>query len=161
MDVISYALSKKYTDDTVEGGGAIRGKNCIIKSIEDIEGGHRITFQWTLDNGEVQTDVMDVADGEVGPKGDPGDQGPKGDKGDTGEQGPKGDEGKAGPKGNTGDQGPKGDDGFSPTIEVKESTPDRYVLTITDDEGSYDTPNLKGSGGGMNVRVIEEDLIFS
>ena len=93
MDYLSYALSKKYTDDTVEGGGAIRGKNCIIKSIEDIEGGHRITFQWTLDNGKVQTDVMDVADGEVGPKGDPGEQGPKGDKGDTGDRGPKGDTG--------------------------------------------------------------------
>ena len=31
-------------------------------------------------------------------------------------------------------------------IIVKENTQDTYILTITDSEGSYDTPNLKGSG---------------
>lgn len=60
-------VSKKYTDDTVEGGGALKGKNCTIKSIVDITGGHRVTFEWTLDNGTVQTDTMDVMDGEEGP----------------------------------------------------------------------------------------------
>ena len=41
----------------------------------------------------------------------------------------------------------KGPSGFSPTIEVKEDTDDSYVLTITNETGSFDTPNLKGSGG--------------
>lgn len=45
-------------------------------------------------------------------------------------------------------KGPTGNDGFSPTIEVKEDTEDSYVLTITNSNGSYDTPNLKGSGTG-------------
>lgn len=40
----------------------------------------------------------------------------------------------------------KGQDGFTPTIEVKEDTEDSYVLTITNAEGEFDTPNLKGSG---------------
>lgn len=40
-------------------------------------------------------------------------------------------------------------DGFSPTIEVKAETASEYILTITDKQGSFDTPNLKGSGGGM------------
>ena len=44
-------------------------------------------------------------------------------------------------------RGPQGEPGFSPTIDVKEDTDDTYILTITDVDGSYDTPNLKGSGG--------------
>ena len=44
-------------------------------------------------------------------------------------------------------RGPQGEPGFSPTIDVKEDTADTYILTITDVDGSYDTPNLKGSGG--------------
>lgn len=39
-------------------------------------------------------------------------------------------------------------DGFSPTVEVKTETSSEYVLTVTDKNGSYDTPNLKGSGSG-------------
>lgn len=42
----------------------------------------------------------------------------------------------------------KGEDGYSPTIEVEENTSSSYKLRITDVEGSYVTPNLKGSGGG-------------
>jgi len=65
------ALAQKYTDDEVAGGGAIKGKNCTIKSITDIiEGstvvGHTVTFEWTLDNGTVLTDSMDVMDGSIG-----------------------------------------------------------------------------------------------
>ena len=44
-------------------------------------------------------------------------------------------------------KGPQGDAGFSPIIEVKEDTDESYVLTITNETGSFDTPNLKGSGG--------------
>ena len=39
-------------------------------------------------------------------------------------------------------------DGISPSITVKASTDDTYILTITDENGSFDTPNLKGSGSG-------------
>lgn len=42
----------------------------------------------------------------------------------------------------------KGSDGYSPTITVKTDTSSLYVLTIKDVNGSYNTPNLKGSGGG-------------
>ena len=47
--------------------------------------------------------------------------------------------------------GPQGNAGFSPTIEVKENTDSSYVLTITNEDGSYDTPNLKGSGSGAGT----------
>lgn len=47
-----------------------------------------------------------------------------------------------------GTNGTDGTDGVSPTITVKTSTDDTYILSITDKEGSYDTPNLKGGGSG-------------
>lgn len=72
MDIISYILAKKYTDNTVNGGGAIKGKNCTIDSITPITNGNRVTFKWTLDDGTVQTNTMDVINGEIGPVGPAG-----------------------------------------------------------------------------------------
>ena len=66
MDIITYAKSKSYTDETWEGGGIAAGKNCTIDSITNITGGHRVTFKWTLDNGTEKTSTMDVMDGEDG-----------------------------------------------------------------------------------------------
>lgn len=68
----AYALAKKYTDDSLAGGGAVAGKNCTIESIEPITGGNRITFQWTLDNGTIKTDTLDVMDGVDGADGEDG-----------------------------------------------------------------------------------------
>ena len=69
MDIKVLALSKKYTDETVAGGGAIKGKNCTVDSIAPITGGQRVTFKWTLDNGTVQTGTMDVMNGDKGDTG--------------------------------------------------------------------------------------------
>lgn len=66
IDAKTLAASKKYTKETVEGAGAIKGKNCTVDSITSITGGHRVTFKWTLDNGTVLTDTMDVMDGNDG-----------------------------------------------------------------------------------------------
>lgn len=75
LDLIVYSMSNKYTDDEVAGGGAIRGKNCVIDSITDIEGGHKVQFKWTLDNGTVQTGYMNVMNGAQGEEGKEGKQG--------------------------------------------------------------------------------------
>ena len=83
----AFALSKKYTDDSIAGGGAVKGKNCTITDITPITGGNRITFEWTLDNGTVQTDTMDVMDGVNGINGQDGHDG------QDGAPGPKGDDG--------------------------------------------------------------------
>ena len=124
LDILTYALSKKYTDDSMAGGGISAGKNCTVDSIEQISGGNRVTFKWTLDNGTVKTGTMDVMDGEKGEQGIPGatgstgQQGAQGPKGDTGAQGPKGDKGDTGETGAQGLQGiqgikgDKGDDGY-------------------------------------------------
>ena len=66
----------------------------------------------------------------------------------SGATGIQGETGSMGPQGPRGEAGENGQDGYSPTIEVKTNTTTQYILTITDKNGSYDTPNLKGSGGG-------------
>lgn len=117
LSIPAYAAGKKYTDETVKGGGAVKGKNCTIESITEIEGGHRVKFAWELDDGTKKTadmDILDGEDGEQGPKGDKGadgDPGPKGDKGDKGDPGEKGADGEQGPKGDKGDPGEKGEKG--------------------------------------------------
>ena len=66
IDAKTLAASKKYTKDTVDGAGAIKGKNCTIDSVTPITGGQRVIFKWTLDNGTIQTTPMDVMDGPQG-----------------------------------------------------------------------------------------------
>lgn len=64
MDLIGLKASKKYTEETVLGGGAVVGKNVTISSIVPIDGGNRVTFSYTLDNGTVKTSTMDVMNGK-------------------------------------------------------------------------------------------------
>lgn len=94
-------------------------------------------FVMTVTDAEGSFDTPNLRGG----KGRPGDKGDKGDKGDRGEQGI---------------QGENGEDGFSPTITVKEDTSTSYKLTITDVEGSFDTPNLKGNGDLTNYYTKSE-----
>lgn len=65
----TYAVARKYTDDTVAGAGALAGKPCQIQSITDITGGHRVTFLWVDNLGTEHTSTMDVMDGEKGDNG--------------------------------------------------------------------------------------------
>lgn len=45
----------------------------------------------------------------------------------------------------------KGDNGFTPTIiENPDNTNDIYKLDITNENGTFTTPNLKGTGGGLD-----------
>lgn len=54
-------------------------------------------------------------------------------------------------KGDKGDKGEKGDTGFSPTItENPDNTNEIYKLDITNEDGMFTTPNLKGTGGGLD-----------
>lgn len=58
--------------------------------------------------------------------------------------------------GRDGTNGQDGADGFSPEITVKTSTSSEYILTITTEDGSFDTPNLKGSGGGGGASALSD-----
>lgn len=65
----AYLLARAYTNKVAEGGGAAKGAACQIKSITAITGGHRITFEWEDNAGNVETDTMDVMDGADGQAG--------------------------------------------------------------------------------------------
>jgi hypothetical protein len=99
-DFLALGASRGYVEKTLEGTGALAGKNCTIQSVTPVNGGNNVTFAWTNNSGTVETTTMFVANGV---------DGDKGDKGDTGEQGPKGDTGNVGPQGEKGDKGEKGD----------------------------------------------------
>ena len=70
IDKMILAAAKKYTRESLLGGGAVAGKNCTISSIEEIEGGNKVTFSWILDDGTQKTQTMDVMDGTIGEDGE-------------------------------------------------------------------------------------------
>lgn len=68
----AYGAAIGYINASLLGGGAVVGKNVIVSSIDPIEGGNRVTFSYTLDDGTVQESYMDVMDGKDGQDGEPG-----------------------------------------------------------------------------------------
>lgn len=66
MDIVSYILSKKYTDQTADAMGALKGAPCTVKSVTDITGGKRITLEWEGNSGNKETQSFDIMDGEDG-----------------------------------------------------------------------------------------------
>lgn len=88
MDLITLALAKKFTTDSLAGLGTLKG--------EDGDSAYEIA----VENGFAGTE----AEWLKSLKGEQGIQGPKGDKGEKGEQGPKG------VKGEKGDTGANGSD---------------------------------------------------
>lgn len=63
MDILSYALSKKFTEDTAIGLGAVKGAPCTISSIQDNGDSTTLTFKWTGTDGTVQSSTMTVKNG--------------------------------------------------------------------------------------------------
>lgn len=66
IDIVTYALSKKYTDKTIQGLGALKGANCTVKSIIENDDDTTVTFEWTGTGGTKETNVMTVPKGEDG-----------------------------------------------------------------------------------------------
>jgi len=115
INVETLALAKKYVDETLQGGGALKGKNCTIDKIESITGGARITFKWTLDDGTVKTQQLDVMNGTDGQDGTNGTDGLSAYEIAV-EEGYAGtiDEWLESLQGTDGTDGTNGEDGFSP-----------------------------------------------
>lgn len=133
LDKKTLAAAKKYTDQEVAGGGAIKGKNCTIDSIDPITGGNRVTFKWTLDNGTVQTGTMDVMDGADG---------------QDGQQGPQGIQGPAGP---AGADGADGQDGLGiKSVDINENN---HLIITYDDDTTHDAGEIPGGGTGEVTSV--------
>lgn len=166
MDFIGLSVGMGYTDETVIGGGALKGKNCVVSNIEEVADGVNVTFQWTLDDGTVQTETVLL------PKGTQGEAGKSAyqvwlDEGNTGSEedflnslkGEKGADGTMTFEDLTEEQKESlnGEDGFNPIItENADNTDDVYKLDIETKDGILTTPNLKGQGGEFTrIKTIE------
>ena len=66
LDVIAMLLSNTYTEESLDGVGALKGVPCQIESKESITGGTRITFLWVSNSGKEYRTVMDVMNGVDG-----------------------------------------------------------------------------------------------
>mgnify|MGYP000641621440 FL=1 len=66
MDLITLAAAKDYVGETADSLGAVKGAPATIKSITEIDGGHRVTFEWTGTSGTKQTSTLDVMNGVDG-----------------------------------------------------------------------------------------------
>ena len=63
LSAVTYVLSKKYTDETAQQFGGLKGAPCKIKSIVKQDGQNIITFQWTNDEGDTRESRLYVEDG--------------------------------------------------------------------------------------------------
>ena len=63
IDIITLALARKYTKDTANAQGAVRGAPCTIDSIVDNGDANVVTFGWTGTDGTHQTSTMTVKHG--------------------------------------------------------------------------------------------------
>lgn len=63
IDIITLALARKYTKDTANALGAVKGADCTISSIVDTGEANVVTFGWTGEDGTQQTAEMEVRHG--------------------------------------------------------------------------------------------------
>lgn len=63
MDVLTYALAKKYVDQTANALGAVKGAPCTIKGIEPCTDGTMITFEWQGTDGVMMTQSITIPHG--------------------------------------------------------------------------------------------------
>ena len=112
IDVVTLALAKKYTKESLAGAGALKGEKgdpftyndftpeqlLALKGENGIDG--KSAYQIAVNNGFVGTEAEWIASlkGETGPIGPAG---PQGQTGETGATGPVGPQGEVGPKGDS------------------------------------------------------------
>ena len=163
FSAVTYALSKKYVKESLEGKGALKGekgdpgpegktgpkgdpgKDASI-TIGNVASGETPSATIRKD-GDVNFLDLTLPKGDKGDKGDPGEKGTDGAKGD---QGPEGPQGIQGPKG---EPGPKGENGNSFTIKAQYNSEeamlaahpvdtaqpgDAYLVNVTEDDGTVD-----------------------
>ena len=63
LEILTLGSSKTYTRESLLGLGALKGAPCTIKSITEVDGGQKVTFEWTGTSGTKQTSSITVSDG--------------------------------------------------------------------------------------------------
>jgi len=144
MDLITLAAAKGYVGETADSLGAVKGAPATIKAITEIDGGHRVTFEWTGTSGTKQTSTLDVMNGVNGTDGKNGTKGTKGDPGQNGQDGTDG-------------------IGILKIEKIKtEGLIDTYVITFSDDSTfEYTVTNGKDGKDGTGSSTGEENVIES
>lgn len=120
LDLITLAAAKGYVGETADSLGAVKGAPATIKSITEIDGGHRVTFEWTGTSGTKQTSTLDVMNGV---------------NGTDGQKGKQGEPCKTPVKGIDYFDGKDGKNGYSPTISITDIT-GGHKVTVTNEDGS-------------------------
>lgn len=63
LSAVTYALSKKYTDETAVQFGGLKGAPCKVQSVVKIDGRSVVTLEWKNDAGDIRTSEVYVNDG--------------------------------------------------------------------------------------------------
>jgi len=187
ISIPTLPISKKYTSDTAEAMGAVKGLNAQIQSIQDNvtrsgKVGSLVTYAWYDGEDVRQTKEDFVPYGKDGRDGQDGADGAPGTPGAPGRDGEDGvgisyiakpdpdvpaivvhytDGTSSSPitiPTVQGEQGEPGEDGFSPSITVHTSSSSTYTLDITDASGTFTTPNLKGSSDTVTKKEITSSV---
>ena len=140
IDVVTLALAKKYTKESLAGAGALKGEKgdpftyddftpeqlLALKGETGIEG--KSAYQIAVEKGFIGTEAEWIASlkGEIGPIG------PQGIQGEVGPVGPQGIQGEIGPQGIQGEIGPVGPQGIQGKIGPQGPKGDSYQITETD-----------------------------
>ena len=137
IDVITLALAKKYTKESLAGAGALKGEKGDPFTYDDFtpeqllalkgETG-KSAYQLAVEKGFIGTEAEWITSlkGEIGPIG------PQGIQGEVGPVGPQGIQGEIGPQGIQGEVGPVGPQGIQGKIGPQGPKGDSYQITETD-----------------------------
>ena len=82
MDVITLAVAKKFTKDSLKGAGALKGAPCTVKSTSyDADGNSIVVLEWSLTDGSKKTSTVTIKKGIDGKDGKDGKDGEQGETG--------------------------------------------------------------------------------
>lgn len=143
ISVITLALAKKYTKQSLIGLGALKGAPCTVKDIVKGKTSNIVTFEWKGTDDSTQFSIMEVEHGISIKKVEVNE--------DTNELIITLSDNSILNGGTI--KTLKGDSGFSPIIvENPNNNANIYKLDITTEQGTFTTPNLaKGSSGGIDI----------
>lgn len=133
MDIITLALAKKYTKESLEGKGALKGEAFTYEDFTPAQLEKLVGPTGPIGPQGPKGDTGEPGpQGEQGPIGPAGPQGERGARGEQGERGLQGIQGPAGPQGPKGDIGPKGDQGIQGVPGPIGPKGDNYTLKADD-----------------------------
>ena len=170
MDIISYNLSKKYTDKAIkELDVEVSSGESVVAWKPTVDANGNISWERSISTAKpTAQNIMGPqgpagAQGPIGPagprgpQGDVGPEGPKGDKGDTGDtgaaftydmftqeqlEGLRGPQGIQGPKGDQGERGPRGQAGLQGPQGDKGNPGDPASISVNGNTYNRDTSGL-------------------